>query len=109
MKTSRHSVKRRLAPSKKSNRTATSPKKTRASKARSASSTGRTVKARIRTKTGRVRKFKNIRNKRVKPKALKDIKFQLGNRLVHALDAVSFRNKNAVRTAVQAADHPLEL
>jgi NTP pyrophosphatase (non-canonical NTP hydrolase) len=68
------------------------------------------VKARIRSKTGGIRKSKNIRSKRVKPRALKDVKFQLGaNRLVHALGAVSFRNKNALRTAVRTADHPLEL
>src|SRR5258705_10022223 len=110
MKTSRHSAKKRLARSKKSNRRTTSPTKTRVIKATSASSTRRTVKAKIRSKTGGIRKSKNIRGKRVKPKALKDVKFQLGaNRLVHALDAVSFRNKNALRTAVRTADHPLEL
>lgn len=111
MRPSRQSVKRPLAPSKKSNRATTSPKKTRAIKpTTSASSAGRTVKARIRSKTGGVNKSKNITSRRVSPKALKDVKIQFGdNRLVHALEAVSFRNKSALRAAVRTADRPMEL
>ena len=52
-----------------------------------------------------------VRSKRVKPKALKEVTVTLdNNRLAHALDRVSFRNKRALRAVVKAGGlRPVEL